>query len=219
MGDLGAIVPTPAPGNEAHALRLARITYTRMVGRRNKALPEPIDRDDLWGAALLGAAKALARWDPERGVQFASYAIHLIRGEILEEMRRWDWLDRNLRDKAKALYRETGEWPAWARDPRVSLDDPVIRNSESDVEDLSLADTVRDAEIDVERTVTERCDWERLLSRLPEREGYVIRRYIWDGETLLSIAREIGVCETRAKQLRDRALERLAQWAGWEGLE
>lgn len=78
-----AVLPTPQPGREAYALNLAAAAYWRMFPH---GVGAPLDGGDLWGAALLGAAKALARWDPA-GARFEVFAIGRIRAEIIEEMR------------------------------------------------------------------------------------------------------------------------------------
>lgn len=78
------LLPSPRPGREAYAFNLAAATYRRMFQVEH---PDNLDGDDLWGAALLGAARALARFDASRGVQFRTWAIDCIRYAIMEEMR------------------------------------------------------------------------------------------------------------------------------------
>ena len=219
MDRVGPEIPRPVEGHEAHALKLARITCKRFTSPKRKGISEEIDRDDLWSAALLGAAKALARWDPDRGVQFSSYAVSLIRGEILEEMRHQDWLSRKRRQEAREIVRKTGEWPEWAANPFRSLDEPRIYETESGVDDVALHELVPDADVDIEGSVTDRHDWRRLVAWLPAVERYVVWRYIWDGCTLKEIAGEIDRSETRTLQFWQQACSRLAEWARAYGLE
>jgi DNA-directed RNA polymerase specialized sigma24 family protein len=68
---------------ECYAYNIACKTwlgYLRALGGDARNL----DVDDLLGAAMLGAAVALARFDPQRGIKFSSFAITCVRGAIRE---------------------------------------------------------------------------------------------------------------------------------------
>ncbi len=68
-------------------------------------LPPSVDRDDLYGAGILGLIKAVDTFEPERGFKFETYAGHKIRGAILDELRALDWVPRSVRQKARDLQR------------------------------------------------------------------------------------------------------------------
>jgi RNA polymerase sigma factor for flagellar operon FliA len=68
-------------------------------------LPASVDRDDLYGAGILGLIKAVETFEPERGFKFETYAGHKIRGAILDELRAFDWVPRSVRQKARELQR------------------------------------------------------------------------------------------------------------------
>lgn len=59
------------------------------------------EREDAYGAGLLGLAKALKRFEPERGFEISSYACLYIYGEIHHYLR-----DRGLKPKVSAFYRD-----------------------------------------------------------------------------------------------------------------
>lgn len=68
-------------------------------------LPASVDRDDLYGAGILGLIRAVETFDPERGFKFETYAGHKVRGAILDELRALDWVPRSVRQKARDLQR------------------------------------------------------------------------------------------------------------------
>ena len=50
------------------------------------------DFDDMVSSGVLGLMDAVERYDGREGVKFESYAQKRIRGEILDYMRRQDWI-------------------------------------------------------------------------------------------------------------------------------
>lgn len=74
-----------------------------IVGRVSVRLPDSVERDDLESAGLIGLVKAADRFDPDRGVKFATYASSLIRGEVMEALRAKDWAPRSVRRRYREL--------------------------------------------------------------------------------------------------------------------
>ncbi|RLC25735.1 MAG: FliA/WhiG family RNA polymerase sigma factor, partial [Deltaproteobacteria bacterium] len=72
---------------------LVRYIAERMAMR----LPPSVSKDDLASAGILGLFDAIDKFDPERGVKFRTYAEHRIRGAILDELRKMDWVLRSVR--------------------------------------------------------------------------------------------------------------------------
>ena len=68
-----------------------------IVGRVSVRLPDNVEREDLESAGLIGLIKATDRFDPGRGVKFATYASSVIRGEVMEALRAKDWAPRSVR--------------------------------------------------------------------------------------------------------------------------
>lgn len=68
------------------------------------SLPEQssLSQEDLEHVGVLGLNDAIERFDPSRGTKFETYALVRIRGAILDELRRLDWLSRSARRKAQA---------------------------------------------------------------------------------------------------------------------
>jgi RNA polymerase sigma factor for flagellar operon FliA len=217
---------------------LVRITVAKLV----PTLPPNLDQEDLVGAGYIGLIRAVDQFNPERGVKFETYAISLIRGAVLDALRKEDWVPRSTRDKARNLqnlYQQlerrlghpaTDEEMAQAlnldidgfhallyetsRTSLVSLDDLLYR---SDSEEASFSDSVRgdspDPQVELERKEM----WRALsgsLDTLPEREQIVIRLYYFEARTLKEIGRELSISESRVHQLHGQAVKRLARQLG-----
>jgi len=86
--------------------------YLPLVGsilnRLAGTFPEEVDREDLYSAGLVGLLGALRKFNPTTGVPFDTYARQRIRGAMLDEMRRMDWVPRIVRSKAKSFQQITG---------------------------------------------------------------------------------------------------------------
>jgi RNA polymerase sigma factor for flagellar operon FliA len=79
------------------------------VGRLAMTLPEHVDHDDLHSAGLIGLLQALRNFDPSCNTSFESYARVRIRGAMLDELRRMDWVPRTVHEKARRLQGVIGE--------------------------------------------------------------------------------------------------------------
>lgn len=82
-----------------HYLSIVKYTAQR-IGFR---LPRSIEVDDLISAGLLGLIKAIQRYNPGRGVRFEIYCVGRIQGEILDDLRKKDWIPRLVRARAQRL--------------------------------------------------------------------------------------------------------------------
>ncbi len=68
-------------------------------------LPSHISIDDLISAGVIGLMDALAKFDPDKKVEFKTYAEFRIRGAMLDELRSMDWVPRSVRQKATQIER------------------------------------------------------------------------------------------------------------------
>ena len=66
-------------------------------------LPANIELDDLISCGVIGLMDAISKFDPTRDNKFKTYAEFRIRGSILDELRRQDWVPRSVREKSKQL--------------------------------------------------------------------------------------------------------------------
>jgi len=69
------------------------------------SVPTKIAPEDLEQEGLIALVKAVDQFDPERKVKFESYAISMVRGAMLEYLRKEDWVPRSVRTKQKMLHR------------------------------------------------------------------------------------------------------------------
>lgn len=73
----------------------------RMISR----LPTSVEIGDLIDAGVIGLLDAAEKFDEARGIQFKTYAEYRIKGAMLDELRRNDWLPRSVRKKSNRLER------------------------------------------------------------------------------------------------------------------
>jgi RNA polymerase sigma factor for flagellar operon FliA len=76
-----------------------------IVARMRIYFPSSVDMDDLYSIGISGLVTAVRRCDPDKTESFASYAALRIKGAILDELRRMDWIPRSDRLLAKKLHR------------------------------------------------------------------------------------------------------------------
>jgi RNA polymerase sigma factor FliA len=74
-----------------------------IAGRMALRLPQHISQDDLKSSGLMGLLDAIDKFDPDKGVEFKSYAEFRIRGAMIDELRSMDWVPRSVRRNAKKL--------------------------------------------------------------------------------------------------------------------
>src|SRR6185369_6202311 len=84
-----------------HYNYLVAKTRTRIV----PSVPVRIAPEDLEMEGYIALVKAVDQFDPRRKVKFESYAISMVRGAMLEYLRREDWVPRSVRSKQKLLHR------------------------------------------------------------------------------------------------------------------
>jgi len=72
-------------------------------------VPVKIAPEDLDQEGYIALIKAVDQFDPKRKVKFESYAISMIRGAMLEYLRREDWVPRSVRSKQKTIHRAEEE--------------------------------------------------------------------------------------------------------------
>lgn len=63
---------------------------------------------DLLQSGSMGLMQALESWDPAGGAQFETWARLRIRGAMLDELRRLDWISKDRRRRWKALQKAMG---------------------------------------------------------------------------------------------------------------
>jgi len=80
-----------------HYMWIVRYTLYNMTIPSHSLLSE----EDFLHVGLLGLNDAIERFEPERGIKFETFAVPRVRGIILDEMRKLDWLSRSARRKVQ----------------------------------------------------------------------------------------------------------------------
>ncbi|HUC83793.1 MAG TPA: FliA/WhiG family RNA polymerase sigma factor [Candidatus Acidoferrales bacterium] len=80
-----------------------------VVNRLAMTLPEHVDHDDLYSVGLIGLLQALRNYNPTCGTSFETYARVRVRGAMLDELRRMDWVPRTVHEKARRIKEVLGE--------------------------------------------------------------------------------------------------------------
>jgi len=215
-------------------LPLVRFLVSRIVPQ----LPQHLDRDDLMSVAVIGLINAADRYDPQRGVQFKTFAEQHIRGAIIDELRSYDVLSRTTRDKCKKLEKQVqslehklgrnpsseevaaslnislNEYYALLDEVHVisfiSLDDSW---DDKDGNLLSLADVLSESE---ERNPQQQLMMMQLaealglaIETLPEKERLAVTLYYNEDFNLKEIGEALGLTESRISQILSQAMLRL----------
>lgn len=83
------------------------IEYSSLVnvvaGRMSMHLGHLVEYDDLVGYGIFGLIDAIDKFELTKGVKFETYASLRIRGAILDQIRKMDWIPRTLRQKQKKI--------------------------------------------------------------------------------------------------------------------
>lgn len=210
-----------------------------VAGRLSIYLGYNVEYDDLVGYGTFGLIDAIDKYDFEKGVKFETYASVRIRGAILDQIRKMDWIPRTLRQKQKrvdAAYRkielETGR-PATdeeiAKELEISLDELDEWQNQTKISNLiSLDDYMEQGETKVdiassedyvqpEKVVEQQALKQILvdaLEFLTEKEKKVIVFYYYEELTLKEISNILEVTESRVSQLHTKALQKLRNKLG-----
>ena len=209
------------------------VTY--VASRVGASMPSTVDYSDLIQSGVIGLMDAVARFEPERGLKFETYAVTRIRGAIIDELRALDWVPRSVRKKARDLdaaaeelsgaFRSHADVGRPGRGPRrhperarqtraqmsrmrvVALDELLSTGLSG--ENVSLAETLADP-FAQHRATRWRSGRARLCrrpwQRWRERDRAVLVQSYIDGLTLAQIGQRLGVTESRVSQIRTKAL-------------
>ena len=96
---------TTACPEAREALVQQYLSLVHFVARRMSTRIASVEYDELVSAGNIGLLSAVEAYDPSRGSAFSTYAVPRIRGAILDELRRSDWLPRSSRARARRLLR------------------------------------------------------------------------------------------------------------------
>jgi len=214
------------------------LPLARGLARRYHRGTEPLD--DLVQVASIGLLNAIARFDPERGREFTTYAIPTIVGELKRYYRDYGWamkVPRGDKDRVVALNRAIEELST--RHGRSPTPEELAAHATMSLEDvlgaLELAAAAWPASLEEssERRDGEPCTIgesigeedatldlvecrdvvERSVRGLDEREHRVLHLRFVEDLTQSEIGERIGVSQMQVSRILRRALERSREQA------
>lgn len=211
-----------------------------VAGRLSMYLGYNVEYDDLVGYGIFGLIDAIDKFDLNKEVKFETYASLRIRGSILDQIRKMDWIPRTVRQKQKRLDEaikkieaQTGrsaQEEEIAEELGVSSDELLSWQSQLKVTNLiSLneyvdqgMEPVMDASANVQFMQPEDAVAEEELKKvlaqsmehLTEKEQRVITLYYYEDLTLKEISNILAVSESRVSQLHTKALGKMKKIMG-----
>lgn len=212
---------------EQYAPLVKRIAH-HMLAR----LPASVQLDDLLQAGMIGLLEAAAKFDGGKGAKFETFAGIRIRGAMLDEIRKGDWVPRSVHKNQRRVAQVIGELEQElgrdARDSEIaerldmSLDEyHHILNDVSvgkiiGIEDLGISQDVLvpDGEQtdDIYDELAEG-EFQHALAdairQLPERDALVLSLYYDEALNLKEIGAILDVSESRVCQIHSQAMLRL----------
>ena len=190
--------------------------------------------DDLFQVGCIGLIKSIDNFDLSQGVQFSTYAVPMIIGEIRRYLRDNNSIrvSRSIRDLAykalqekERLTKHTGKEPNIEeiaknlgvpkedvilsfdaiQDP-ISLQEPVYNKDGS--ENVFVIDQISDTKNTDEKWADD-LTISSALQKLNEREKVIITKRFFDGRTQMEVADEIGISQAQVSRLEKNAINRI----------
>ncbi|WP_052707112.1 SigB/SigF/SigG family RNA polymerase sigma factor [Streptomyces rubellomurinus] len=209
----------------------------RFIAARFRHRPE--DMDDILQVGTIGLIKAVDGYDPHRGVEFVTYAIPTIAGEIKRFFRDTSWpvrVPRSMQELyltvargSDRLEQELGRLPRpeeIAEDLHLTLEQTTeglaagrvyrpnsldaLREQDTNESGSALLDRLGSCDPGIE-LADFRTAVRPLLAELVEREQIVLKLRFWDGCTQSEIAERIGVSQMHVSRLLSATLSRLRE--------
>jgi len=199
-------------------------------------LPSHVEMGDLVGSGVMGLIRAVESFDPDREIKFETYAVHKIRGAILDELRALDWVPRSVRQKGRSLQKAYSELSSSLG--RAPYDDEVAQHlglnlvefeellsevapltvlSLDEQEGLddgaNLSETIADPQAANALVEIEEGQLKIMLrdaiGSLPAKERLVVVMYHFEELNFKEIGKVIGVTESRVCQIHSKAMNKL----------
>ena len=210
-------------------LRLVLSVIQRFYGRGETA-------DDLFQVGCVGLIKAIDNFDLSQNVQFSTYAVPMIVGEVKRYLRDNNSIrvSRSVRDLAykaiqtkEKMTKEKGREPTIEeiakelnvekeeiafsldaiQDP-VSLQEPAYNDG---AESIFLMDQVKDSK-NTDELWIEKMAIEGALKKLNEKEKNIVVKRFFDGKTQMEVADEIGISQAQVSRLEKSAISHIKRW-------
>lgn len=220
------------------------IEYAQLVklvaGRLSMYLGHNVEYDDLVSYGIFGLIDAIDKFDLEKNVKFETYASLRIRGAILDQIRKMDWIPRSVRQRqrkideamkqiemrtgktasdeelAKQLGLTDEELCSWQT--RLKVTNVVSLNEFEENGSEPMIDSAHPVRFSQPEEVVEEAELKEKLAEslelLTEKERRVIELYYYEDMTLKEISKILEVSESRISQLHTKALNKMRKKMG-----
>ena len=223
-------------------LIMSHINLVRFIAAKFKNRGEPLD--DLIQVGTVGLIKAIDRFDPDRGLEFTTYATPTVMGEIKRHFRDKGWtirVPRRLQELSAKVNQATDELTVkLQRSPSIdeiaahlgTTADEVLEAMESssayssvplegggspdDDDAPAVIDRYASVDGDLEAS-DDRMALEEAIKGFSEQEQQVIRLRFNEGLTQVEIARRLGISQVQVSRMLRRALKRIQDELDPEG--
>jgi RNA polymerase sigma-B factor len=211
------------------------MNLVKFLARKYSDRGEPLE--DLVQVGSVGLINAIDRFDPDRGIRFATFATPTITGEIRRYFRDRGWavkVPRRLQEISLAAARALESLPQkLERSPTIAeIAHEIGASEEETLEAMELGHFYELASLDGELTGEDdqsrsslseyvgrsdaelerfglRSSLEQALTLLPAREGEIIRLRFLQGLSQTEVAKRLGISQMHVSRLQHRALARL----------
>lgn len=205
-----------------------------VIGRLNLSVRNKTELEDIHSAGIIGLIRALHDYDASRNTSFKTYATWRVRGNILDYLRKIDFVSRGDRAKLRDIEKTISELSLrFGREPSafeisnelgmdlrechrllevaqlnfmLSLD----QTQELDGEEVRLSDVIADDHtIGPLEELTRKNTLEMVkeaIFNLPERQRLIVLMYYHDEMTLLEIGKVLNLSESRISRLLGKAI-------------
>jgi RNA polymerase sigma factor for flagellar operon FliA len=198
-------------------------------------LPAGINKEDLENCGIIGLLEAMKKFNPERGVNFTSFAKFRIKGAMIDEIRRLSWVPRRLWsqiNKVEQAKKELALNEGEVNDQRImaktglSLDDLKKINGYARQANLTYLDqeyfpegkslfdfdSVKPVEpLEIILKEEKQQVLVQAISFLEKRDKLILALYYQEGLTLKEIGLVLNITESRVCQLHARAIKALRE--------
>ncbi|MBE5907522.1 MAG: FliA/WhiG family RNA polymerase sigma factor [Lachnospiraceae bacterium] len=211
-----------------------------VAGKLAMYLGSNVEYDDLVGYGVFGLIDAIDKFDLGKEVKFETYASLRIKGAILDQIRKMDWIPRTVRQKQKKIDEasrsveiRTGKMASdaeVANELGITEDEYLGWQSQLKVTNLvslnefmeqgnePAMDAHRNAHFEQPEDVISREELKEVLGEaletLTEKEKKVILLYYYEDLNLKEISRVLEVSESRVSQLHTKALVKMKKKMG-----
>lgn len=191
-------------------------------------LPRSVQINDLLQSGMLGLIEAAKNFDPNNGASFESFASLRIRGAMIDDLRRGDWIPRSVYKNARlisdAIQRVEHKYGREAQSSEIAAELSIsteeyyqMLNDTSSIDLFSLdnlnSELSTENEFDNPQTKTEHSSLKVILSQelenLPEKEKLVLSLHHMSELNFKNIGEILEVSESRICQIHSQAISRL----------